>query len=137
MRALGEGWFIDRRADGTAFFAWFTDRPRDEEPPMRLIAAVVVAALANPATIVAADPCLSTPPNRPAGSSPRAGLPPGHRAHARHRQVHGARGCRPENDRRRHAEVLARVENVISEGRAQGAGPCETLARIMKIVANQ
>ena len=24
----GEGWFIDRRADGTAFFAWFTHRPR-------------------------------------------------------------------------------------------------------------
>jgi len=23
----GEGWFLDRRADGTAFFAWFTHRP--------------------------------------------------------------------------------------------------------------
>ncbi len=24
----GEGWFLDRKADGTAFFAWFTHRPR-------------------------------------------------------------------------------------------------------------
>ena len=24
----GEGWFLDRRSDGTAFFAWFTHRPR-------------------------------------------------------------------------------------------------------------
>jgi hypothetical protein len=24
----GEGWFIDRAADGRAFFAWFTHRPR-------------------------------------------------------------------------------------------------------------
>ncbi len=24
----GEGWFLDRRADGTAFLAWFTHRPR-------------------------------------------------------------------------------------------------------------
>ena len=24
----GEGWFIDRAADGTVFFAWFTHRPR-------------------------------------------------------------------------------------------------------------
>jgi hypothetical protein len=24
----GEGWFVDRKTDGTAFFAWFTHRPR-------------------------------------------------------------------------------------------------------------
>ncbi len=24
----GEGWFLDRKSDGTAFFAWFTHRPR-------------------------------------------------------------------------------------------------------------
>ncbi|HQZ45988.1 MAG TPA: hypothetical protein PK042_07725 [Usitatibacteraceae bacterium] len=26
----GEGWFVDRRSDGTVFFAWFTHRPRSQ-----------------------------------------------------------------------------------------------------------
>lgn len=103
---------------------------------MRLIAAVVVAALANPATTVAADPCLDL-------SDPacRASREPGCRQVTEHMlaivKSTAPEASAPENHRRRHAEVLARVENAISEGRAQGAGPCETLARIQKILANQ
>ncbi|MGE0356846.1 MAG: hypothetical protein AB7P08_08025 [Burkholderiales bacterium] len=29
----GEGWFVDRRPDGTVFFAWFTHRPREAGAP--------------------------------------------------------------------------------------------------------
>ena len=103
---------------------------------MRLIAAAVVAALANPATAVAADPCLDL-------SDPacRASREPGCRKVVEEMLANikstAPRATETEFHRRRHAEVLANVEKAIAEGRAQGAGPCETLDRIMKIVVNQ
>ncbi len=42
-----------------------------------------------------------------------------------------------EADRRRHAAVLAAAESAVAEGRAQGLGDCEVLARLQKIVVNQ
>ncbi len=103
---------------------------------MRPIVAVIVAMLASPATAVAADPCLDL-------SDPacRASREPGCRKVTEHMlaiiKSTAPEATAPENHRRRHAEVLERVENEIAEGRAQGAGPCETLARIQKILANQ
>jgi len=97
------------------------------------VVALVLAAAAAPAG--AAEPCrdLSDP-------ACRASLEPGCRKAAEEMlaviKSTAPRATDPELHRRRHAEVLASVEKAIAEGRAQGAGPCETLDRIMKIVVS-
>ncbi len=107
-----------------------------QEPPIRPIVAVVVAMLASLATAGAAEPCLDL-------SDPacRASREPGCRKVAEEMlaivKSTAPEATAPESHRRRHAELLARVEKAIAEGRAQGEGPCETLAGIQKILVTQ
>lgn len=102
--------------------------------PFIAASAAIATALASLAAAGAAEPCREV-----ADPACRATLEPGCRK-ATEEMLAVIKATEPttgESHRRRHTEVLAKVEKAIAEGRAQGVGPCETLSRIQKILVNQ